>query len=568
MKIGNFLPQAAQAQQSGRLEVRIAPGALEGAKNGDVIEAKVLSQGEGSMSLQLEDGSVITASRSAGLRAAEGESITLTVLGRQGAQLVARMDSAAQQAGGDPAAILAALELEQSETNKAVVSEFLRHGLSPTRETVEAFSTILKTFESASPREVSFLLEQNIPVTAENAQLLKGFCEGRHQLGDMLSALAGELSALEDGPEGAPAQAPSGTDSGEQPAQAQPVQSKTPQDAKVPAGQAGALPEAEAADTARPGAGAISQEPEALVGARQAGARGDAENAGVQRSADNAEAALPKSDVTGARDGAVIPHGDEPEALPRAAAREPGAVNAERGTGASDNTARASAQQGARGLGDTSPHAAQRADGGRLSDMIRDIYTSLKDKDPALLAKELDAGALKQKLEEALTAVRERAASLPEAQRQPLMERAREIADSAKFISDLNGGSAFVQLPIMLGGKAATADLYVFGEKKKKDRIDPKNATVFVSLDTVSLGKVEAFVKVIGDTVECDFSLGSKETASFFQHGGQELLSLLEAAGYRLTRARFSHRDRPSDLIDVPRRREAVERRYALDVRI
>jgi hypothetical protein len=149
---------------------------------------------------------------------------------------------------------------------------------------------------------------------------------------------------------------------------------------------------------------------------------------------------------------------------------------------------------------------------------------------------EMDIPKQTREIGRLITSILEQAGNMPEQTRAEALSTAREIVQTLRFSEQISHCAAFAQLPVAINGERTTAQLYVFNDSTEKKRIDPQNATLFVSLTTANLGTVEGFVKIIGTGAEADFALQTEEAAGLFRAGLPELRELLEARGYRLER--------------------------------
>ncbi len=209
-------------------------------------------------------------------------------------------------------------------------------------------------------------------------------------------------------------------------------------------------------------------------------------------------------------------------------------------------------------VGTVAPDRPQTADIPRLLD---EIFTKVER--GRALPREMDAPRQTREIGRMLASVIEAARELPEGVRTEVMKAARDIVENLRFSDQLNHCTSFAQLPLMLNGERTTAQLYVFNDSKEKKRIDPHNATVFVSLTTANLGTVEGFVKVIGTGVDADFSLQTEDAARLFRAGLPELGAMLEAQGYRLERVNASaEKPAPSTPAKVEKGRSVRAERY------
>ncbi|MCL2003124.1 MAG: flagellar hook-length control protein FliK [Oscillospiraceae bacterium] len=171
-----------------------------------------------------------------------------------------------------------------------------------------------------------------------------------------------------------------------------------------------------------------------------------------------------------------------------------------------------------------------------IRDILDTLFLKISPGRGRELPRELDIPKQTREIGRILTSVLERAASLPEQTRTELLNTARDIVQTLRFTEQISHCASFAQMPVTVNGERTTAQLYVFNDSTEKKKIDPRNATLFLSLSTAHLGTVEGFVKVIGTGVEADFSLQTEKAAGLFRAGLPDLNELLEARGYRLER--------------------------------
>jgi hypothetical protein len=175
-----------------------------------------------------------------------------------------------------------------------------------------------------------------------------------------------------------------------------------------------------------------------------------------------------------------------------------------------------------------------------VHELLDAIFQKISPERSRELPLKLDIPKQTREIGRLITTVLQRAESLPEQARTELVNTARDIVQTLRFSEQISHCASFAQLPLSINGERTTAQLYVFNDSEGGKKIDPRNATLFLSLSTSSLGTVEGFVKVIGKGVEADFSLQSEDIARRFRAGMPELEKLLEARGYRLERVNAS----------------------------
>lgn len=135
------------------------------------------------------------------------------------------------------------------------------------------------------------------------------------------------------------------------------------------------------------------------------------------------------------------------------------------------------------------------------------------------------------------------------------------LSDNIDFIKHINQFTNYLQFPILMNGNAGNAKLYVFKEGKRGTKIDPKNATVLLSLDLKNTGHLECLIAVQGKSIGITFRTEDLETGEIIRGQIDELRSSLEAKGYSLNRAKVINLEEPFNLLKL----EAMTNEYNKD---
>jgi len=198
---------------------------------------------------------------------------------------------------------------------------------------------------------------------------------------------------------------------------------------------------------------------------------------------------------------------------------------------------------------------------------IISLFKKVDPHNPHRLTNELNARELARELAEVIDAVKQRLSELEPQQREVLTRTVNELEQSVRFLDTLNKFTPIINIPLQWGDERTTAELYVFNDSRGK-KIDPQNATVFISLMTSNAGRVETMIKILGKSVECDFSLESDDVADAMRGGMHTLYKLLDVQGYRLARTSAQASEKVADIFDVSKIREQNKSRYFFDRKI
>ena len=108
------------------------------------------------------------------------------------------------------------------------------------------------------------------------------------------------------------------------------------------------------------------------------------------------------------------------------------------------------------------------------------------------------------------------------------------VKDNIDFMRQINQYSNFIQIPLQMNEKNATADLYVYKDKSRSKLIDPEDATIIIALDLPKSGRIESMIKLNGKSVNATFRLEKSEVGITIKRSEKILSDRLEARGYRL----------------------------------
>lgn len=106
------------------------------------------------------------------------------------------------------------------------------------------------------------------------------------------------------------------------------------------------------------------------------------------------------------------------------------------------------------------------------------------------------------------------------------------ISDNVNFMNELNQAVTYVQIPLMMNGKAAHGDLYVYTKKKSLANNDG-NISALLHLDMDNLGPMDVYVKLTNGTkVNTHFYLQDDATIDFIESHIDLLNERLIKKGY------------------------------------
>jgi hypothetical protein len=160
---------------------------------------------------------------------------------------------------------------------------------------------------------------------------------------------------------------------------------------------------------------------------------------------------------------------------------------------------------------------------------LMSLFADVKDKE-ALPAQ------LKQVIHELPAQLKELKHSLQTADnidRNTLGQRAELLDRQFSMMADIKRFDCY-HVPLSANGNPATAELYVFRQRRQKTEEQPDSYAVLLGLDTQHMGRVEAMIRATGRSVALEFRLEQAALAEAFAEGAKRLEPLVAQAGYRL----------------------------------
>jgi len=124
-------------------------------------------------------------------------------------------------------------------------------------------------------------------------------------------------------------------------------------------------------------------------------------------------------------------------------------------------------------------------------------------------------------------------------QKDEILNKIDNLQSNLKFINDINNHSTYMQIPINMLGKDTTGDLYILKKGSKNKKIDPQNASVLVSLNTVNLGQIDSLITVNKKNISLNLKVEDQSIIKFLKENYIELYNGLLSKGYKLVDVKY-----------------------------
>lgn len=127
------------------------------------------------------------------------------------------------------------------------------------------------------------------------------------------------------------------------------------------------------------------------------------------------------------------------------------------------------------------------------------------------------------------------------------------IDNHISFMNNVNNMYMFFQMPVVMNQNETNVDLYFVKNNRESKKIDPDNATMFISLNTSNLGVVESLISIQLKKVNFNFSLEDNDIIDYFKKNQSFLEELIEDLGYTIGRISYSLSENPTDVVSFNR---------------
>jgi hypothetical protein len=154
--------------------------------------------------------------------------------------------------------------------------------------------------------------------------------------------------------------------------------------------------------------------------------------------------------------------------------------------------------------------------------------------------------------------------------REDILNKIDNLQNNLKFLNELNNHSTYIQIPINIANKNTTAELYILKRDCKKKKIDPQDTTIFLSLNTQKLGRVDTLIAVNKRDIRLNIRVEKEEIIGFVKKSYKHLYNGLNQKGYKLVdvKCRLSNED--INLLNIKEvlNKEFEIKRQAIDCKI
>ncbi len=169
-----------------------------------------------------------------------------------------------------------------------------------------------------------------------------------------------------------------------------------------------------------------------------------------------------------------------------------------------------------------------------------------------------------------LDVIREGIEGLNTQSKSELMNKLDSLDNNLRFMNSINNNSTYVQIPLSIWNRETTGELYVLKRDQKKKKIDPENVTMFISLNTGNLGKVDSLLNINKKSISINLRVENEDIIAFLKDNYKDLHKKLSEKGYKLTDIKYRLLEEEANILNI---KDIVEKqsqgnRISIDYRL
>ncbi|KNY25417.1 flagellar hook-length control protein FliK [Pseudobacteroides cellulosolvens] len=166
-----------------------------------------------------------------------------------------------------------------------------------------------------------------------------------------------------------------------------------------------------------------------------------------------------------------------------------------------------------------------------ISKVLNSLFVRI---DSDTLKDDLHAKNLYKDINSVLDIIRDTVSLSDNAMRDQLLNKTDSMQNMIRFINDLNSHSTFLQLPLKILDQNTNCEIYVLKKNGGKKRIDPGNATAYISLETTNIGKVDTLISMNKKNISVNMIVENDSVRDFVKISHNLLYKSLREKGYNL----------------------------------
>lgn len=179
----------------------------------------------------------------------------------------------------------------------------------------------------------------------------------------------------------------------------------------------------------------------------------------------------------------------------------------------------------------SSPSNVNEKKSGHISKVLDSLFVRI---DSDSLKDDLHAKSLYKDINSILEIIRDTVSLSDNAMKDQIINKTDSMQNMVRFLNDINNHSTFLQIPLKISDGNTNCEIYVLKKNPGKKKIDPDNATAYISLDTNNIGKVDTLINMSKKNISINMIVESEGVCEFVKSNYSLLYKSLREKGYNL----------------------------------
>lgn len=144
-----------------------------------------------------------------------------------------------------------------------------------------------------------------------------------------------------------------------------------------------------------------------------------------------------------------------------------------------------------------------------------------------------------------------------------------DLMSSLEFQNQMNKNNLVLQFPIMMSEYAKNLQLFVMNQKKGSKKIDPKDMSLLLNIDTKNMENVNIYISVKNNKATIKFGVKEQKHRIIIENRSNDLADLMQEVGYDIKNLSFRVDEEASikNIIEASLEKEIVTRHF-IDITI
>ncbi len=186
-----------------------------------------------------------------------------------------------------------------------------------------------------------------------------------------------------------------------------------------------------------------------------------------------------------------------------------------------------------------------------IKESIDKIFNKINVNKPDELAEEINPTKLIAKLISELESIEHKLNDISIIDKKQFVDLVTNIKEDMLFMSQINKSFYLLQIPLNINNYNTSADLYILKNSHNKNKFNPSNLSVFLSIETSRLGTIQTLINIKQKDINCKFYLENKKVTSLIKSNLILLNTTLDAYGYRLNEVTYKENIQDINILNI-----------------